>query len=102
MGRQLRVTSGSQADISRASRAGDRGGSWVGLSPLECESEASGLQVYRQAPVRGSGPPAGTMTRPKLGVLTGAAVGWGAGCGRQSRRMRQQRDCRNVLEGSQG
>lgn len=75
----------------------------MGLSPLECEPEASGLQVYRQAPVRGSGPPAGTMTRPKLGVLTRAAVGWGARCGRQSRRMdRRQRDCRNVLEGSQG
>ena len=74
-----------------------------GLLPLECESEASGLQVYRQAPVRSSGPPAGTMTRPKLGVLTGAAAGWGARCGRQSGQMDgRQRDCRNVLKGSQG
>lgn len=51
-----------------------------GLLPLECESEASGLQVYRQAPVRSSGPPAGTMTRPKLGVLTGAAAGRDGSC----------------------
>lgn len=47
-----------------------RGGPPVGhqgLSTLKGQSEVSGLRVYRQAPVGGSGSPAGTMTRPKLG-----------------------------------
>lgn len=57
-----------------------RGGPPVGhqgLSTLKGQSEVSGLRVYRQAPVGGSGPPAGTMVRPKLGCPRGTAVARG-------------------------
>lgn len=71
-----------------------------GLSTLKGQSEVSGLRVYRQAPVGGSGSPAGTMTRPKLGCRQGrgGAAADRSGSGRWNG---QQSECRNALEGSQ-
>lgn len=69
-------------------------------SPLECESEASGLQVYRQAPVRGSRPPAGTHDKARAGGFSPGQQRAGV-LGVGGRADGKQTECRNALEGSQ-
>lgn len=56
---------------------GDPQVSHQGLSTLEGKSEGSGLRVYKQAPVGGSGPPADTMRRSNLGWGGSSRLGGG-------------------------